>query len=203
MKRLLAGAAALMVCSVSVAMADNVPQLTLSTAKPATAVSTVAPSTAAPMTANASYEPVTNYSGSLAAEVSSYYVNKNSSRVVDGTRAVDGDYDSAWNANSRWDGEWIRVYVPNGKTYEISGFAIANGYWHTSKTYKNNPRVRTADVYADDEYVTTVDLEDQNGVIQYIEFDAPVYANGIKLVIRDVYKGAKYKDLAITEITLF
>ena len=144
---------------------------------------------------------ICDYDGGLLVETSSNRVNNNRSILVDGYCAIDGDLNTAWNSNRNTGGEWIRLSVQDGSQYEVVGFRVANGYWKSGSVYRNNARMRTVDVYCNEQYVQTYQLQD---VISFQTFwlPAPAAVSSFSLVIRDGYSGASYRDCAVTEVEL-
>ena len=144
---------------------------------------------------------ICDYDGGLVVETSSNRVNNDRSILVDGYCAVDGDLDTAWNSNRNTAGEWIRLSVGDGQKYEVVGFRVANGYWKSGSVYRNNARMRTVDVYCDEQYVQTCQLQDVISC-QTFWLPAPAAVSSFTLVIRDGYSGASYRDCAVTELEL-
>lgn len=132
-------------------------------------------------------------------DASSYY--KNNPVPVFGYCAMDGDLMTAWNTNTRIAGEWIKISVQDGQKYQIAGLRLASGYWKDEKSYKNNSRPRTMDVYCDENFVQTITLKDERDY-QTFYFAEPVVGSSVRLVLKDAYKGNKYVDCCITEMEL-
>lgn len=82
---------------------------------------------------------------------------------------------------------------------------IVNGYFKNEQVWKNNNRVKTLAFYYNDEYICDLDLKDIYSP-QYISLEEyGIHAGSgeevvFKFVIKDVYKGDKYDDTAITGI---
>lgn len=120
----------------------------------------------------------------------------------------------AWVEGS--DGSGIDEYIEIKRKVDVSDkdygidyteICIVNGYIKNEKVWKNNNRVKTLAFYYNDEYVSDIELEDTYSP-QIISLDKyNIHANSgeevaFKFVIKDVYKGDKYDDTAITGIVM-
>lgn len=82
---------------------------------------------------------------------------------------------------------------------------IVNGYFKNEKVWKNNNRVKTLAFYYNDEYICDIDLKDIYSPQDISLDEYKIHADSgeevvFKFVIKDVYKGDKYDDTAITGI---
>ena len=91
-------------------------------------------------------------------------------------------------------GEYIDLELPYGS----DNIKILNGYQRSYSSWKNNSRVKTIKVYAYKKAICYVELEDKMGG-QYFDLPENDFQR-IRFVIVDVYKGDKWKDVAISEI---
>ena len=107
-----------------------------------------------------------------------------------------------------------------------TGTHIINGYAKDPKTFKNNSRVKDieivsteelfnkkqdiskyTDIYKDDEFNSISGKRKYNFTLkdtmepQILKFDSPKDLYNMKIIIKSVYPGAKYKDTAISEIS--
>lgn len=109
-------------------------------------------------------------------------------------------------------GEYLEIrhmLEVNDKNYGIdyTELCIVNGYIKNETVWKNNNRVKTLAFYFNDKYITDIALEDtfspQKISLETYNIHA---ASGkevvFKFVIKDVYKGEKYDDTAITGILM-
>lgn len=136
----------------------------------------------------------------------------------------DRDLRTAWIPDSRKReiGEYIEFlfcfpdYAPKyGAVYQFEGGClIANGYCKSEKAWKENSRVKKLKVYYNDKAICYVELKD-SWYIQDFDLrkffknrssntylEAPYeILNGdrLRFEIVEVYKGSKYKDVAISE----
>lgn len=149
-------------------------------------------------------DSIGGYDGSYAVSTKSHRVNNDRTILVDGPCAVDGNLYTAWNSNKRTNNQWIELAVDDGGSYEVAGFRVANGYWKNEEVYTNNFRLHNVEVYCDDQYVASYELQD---VISYQTFwlPEPVRCSRFKLLIKDGYQWLvyhTYKDCALTELEL-
>ncbi len=93
-----------------------------------------------------------------------------------------------------------------GESFEIKGEGvnhIYNGYQSSPKTWADNSRVKIFKVYKNNVPLCFLELKDEMGQ-QYFELPDhntdQVKANTYKFEIVEVYPGAKWKDVAISEI---
>lgn len=96
-----------------------------------------------------------------------------------------------------------------GESFEIKAPAvneIYNGYQASPKSWAKNSRVKTFKVYKNNIPLCTLELTDEMGGQQ---FELPDYTDynpekehTYKFEILEVYKGSKWKDVAISEINL-
>lgn len=91
--------------------------------------------------------------------------------------------------------------------FKYEEICLVNGYAATEKNWKENNRVKELKMYCNDEYITTIVLEDtmKQQYINISEFNIKV-ENGeyvtFKFEIADVYEGTKYDDTCITGLLL-
>ena len=129
------------------------------------------------------------------------------------TRFNVGDRDprTAWveGKNDYGVGEYIEMRDIH--TDAIKTMIILNGYQKSIKSWKDNSRIKTLKVYANGEATAYIHLEDRMGK-QIIDFryllpeDFHTYDDEkvtIRLEITDVYKGERWKDVAISDIMIF
>ena len=118
---------------------------------------------------------------------------------------IDGKLETAWleGAKGNGIGEWILYSSENNQT--VSSMTIYNGYLKNNTTYLNNGRMKKFSLEFSDGTILTYDIakisfsESKKGF--EINFDTPVITSSVKLTVLDVYKGAYYSDLAISEIS--
>ena len=129
------------------------------------------------------------------------------------TRLNLGDRDprTAWVEGD--DGYGIGEYLEIKDIYTdaIKTMIFFNGFQYSIKLWKYNSRVKTFKVYANGEATAYIHLEDRMGqqIIDFRDFlpkDFHTYEDEkvtIRLEIVDVYKGEKWKDVAISDIMIF
>lgn len=120
----------------------------------------------------------------------------------------------AWVEGS--DGSGIGEYIEIKRKLDVSDkdygvdyteICIVNGYIKNEKVWKNNNRVKTLAFYYNDEYICDIELEDTYSpqTISLEEYN--IHADSgeevsFKFEIKDIYKGDKYDDTAITGIIM-
>lgn len=130
--------------------------------------------------------------------------------------AHDLDYGNAWVEGASGDGigEYL-VYHFEPYSPRITHIYVANGYVKTQTAWENNGRVKKLKMYVNDEPYAVLCLEDSRSE-QAFEFP-PIGNNRneqgsiidrenakdwtLKFEILEVYKGNKYSDVAISEIS--
>lgn len=90
---------------------------------------------------------------------------------------------------------------------DYTEICIVNGYMKNEKVWKNNNRVKTLAFYYNDKYIFDIELEDicSPQIISLEDYN--IHADSgeeavFKYVIKEVYKGDKYDDTAITGIIM-
>lgn len=154
----------------------------------------------------AQYE--TNVSSSLASQGDNNYT---------ADMVSDDDVRTAWieGVKGYGIGEYVE-FIFNYNAARATSVTISNGYNKNATTWKNNSRVKTLNVYENDELLMVVNLADtrdlqrfdlphpipnrkgEDGMSEYKEDMPPVR---LRMMISGVYKGDKYDDTAISEIT--
>lgn len=114
-------------------------------------------------------------------------------------------------------GESISFVTNTGYNYgtllRLDSIGIINGYAKSAASFSENSRVKKLIVKATREWafdyeegeeplIFTFTLKD-TPEIQYLKFKPPANATEIQMKIADIYKGSKYKDTAISEISFF
>lgn len=117
---------------------------------------------------------------------------------------LDGKMNTAWLEGVKGNGigEWIMFSNENPQI--VSSITLYNGYLKNNTTYLNNGRIKKFSLELSDGSILTYDIpkvnfnESKNGYV--INFDTPISTTSIKLTVLDVYSGAYYSDLALSEI---
>lgn len=81
----------------------------------------------------------------------------------------------------------------------IESISIRNGYSKSEKLFNANNRVKTFDILLNNTFKSTIDLKDTMEVQKF-----EIKSNNVKsirFVIRDIYKGSKYNDTGISEVS--
>lgn len=131
----------------------------------------------------------------------------------------DGDARTAWVEGTKGYGvgEWITFTFDYNAARATTCF-IVNGYNKNALTWQNNSRVKSFNLYDNDQLIATVNLKDTrdmqrfellyafpNRPEDYDRFDESTSGKqkkdvALKFVITEVYKGNKYDDTAISEM---
>lgn len=90
---------------------------------------------------------------------------------------------------------------------DYTEICIVNGYIKNEKVWKNNNRVKTLAFYYNDEYICDIELEDTYSPQTMSLEEYNIHADSgeevsFKFEIKDIYKGDKYDDTAITGIIM-
>lgn len=113
---------------------------------------------------------------------------------------LDGRLETSW-ATSYKDNEERLIF--NTPICTIQKIIINNGYGKSEKSYKDNSRARNISIYINGEFIQNKILED-TWRPQTIILDTPYHdVQEIKITITDIYRGLKYNDLCISEISFW
>lgn len=128
----------------------------------------------------------------------------------------DEDHNTAWVEGVKGYGIGEKIYFYSNKGYKyldkyiVDSIGIINGYAKNELTFRLNSRVRkmkiTFSIFDETDSVKSksidVELKDSPN-IQYIRFKPSFQATHIDFEIREVYKGTKFDDTAISEVFFF
>jgi hypothetical protein len=122
-------------------------------------------------------------------------------------RLFDGILESAWVEGATGDGtdEWVKIEL----TRDVLGMYVQNGFSmarthiegkNIDSFYEKNNRVESLVIESmDGKFHEKIELEDTNARLQYIPLAIP---RGIyKFIIHSIYKGSKWDDTGLGEIT--
>lgn len=104
-----------------------------------------------------------------------------------------------WCEGVNGDGVGEKLNFTFQASQKITGLRIWNGYQRSQKHFKGNGRVKKATI-SDGTKKETVILQDKYGV-QEVRFKAPFNATALTMTIDEIYKGTKYTDLCISELS--
>lgn len=159
------------------------------------------------------------YCGAYHFQTVSSSLSNTQKNSYDAGAIFDSDVRTAWveGAKGYGIGEYIEVHFPISYAQATHCYII-NGYNKNERTWKNNSRVKTMNLYLDDKLIATVNLKDtrdEQGFqlpdtipnssdttsFKTMEFDGTKYkVSTLKFLITDVYRGDKYDDTAISEL---
>lgn len=111
---------------------------------------------------------------------------------------TDRDMKTAWCA-SRHENDKREMEIVIDSQAPIGGVGLINGYAKSDSLYKANYRVRRLKVLTESGELGNMEIKDSS-IPQWVEFPATVQGR-IKLVIYDYYKGNRYNDVCVTELT--
>jgi hypothetical protein len=97
-----------------------------------------------------------------------------------------GEFDGTWE-------HFLKLAKP------CTGLGIVNGLMHSESIWRGNGRVKTFKLHVDGEHWGWIDLQDGWGR-QSVDLDIPEGAR-VRLEIEEVFKGTKWPDTAISEIS--
>ena len=111
----------------------------------------------------------------------------------------DGNRATAWVEADKGDGIGETITLHFGGQRSLVGFEIINGYDKDQKIWSANSRVAEVTAETGDGQVQEITLKDVRGASRF-DFHAPVETSWLRLTIKSVYPGAKYRDTAISEL---
>lgn len=117
-------------------------------------------------------------------------------------KTMDNDWATCWAEGIEGEGlnEWIKLVW---LTQEIPTHAGVVPGWAKSKArWKNNPRIKTAEIQLSNGLIQTAHFEDRMA-LQFVELRNQTPAEWMKLVIKELYKGERFEDTSISEIKIF
>ncbi|MBS0618733.1 MAG: hypothetical protein JSR44_11130 [Spirochaetes bacterium] len=121
-------------------------------------------------------------------------------------KAFDGYRASAWGEGAKGDGIGESIAATFDGTVKIKSIGIINGFTDTHATFGNlyplNNRVKKAKLIFDDGEETLV-FEDGKESEQTIKLASAHSTKSAKLVILEVYKGAKWDDTLVSELAFY
>lgn len=149
-------------------------------------------------------------------------INATASSTLNSSGATSYDAENVCTQNNSqawvegFDGSGIGEYVEIRRKLDVSDknygidyteICIVNGYIKNEQVWKNNNRVKTLAFYYNDKYMFDIELEDtflpQTISLKKYNIHADSGEEAVfKYVIKDVYKGDKYDDTAITGIIM-
>jgi hypothetical protein len=114
---------------------------------------------------------------------------------------MDGDRSTAWIEGSRRDGvgEWFEVYV--GRRKKLTSFTIVNGCAGSAQQHIEHNRIRAVRISRDLPPAIDFILSDSRKP-ETIYFPEPLQTAWVRFTIRSVYKGSKYRDTCVSELSL-
>ncbi len=143
----------------------------------------------------------------------SSHLKSQGSNTYDPQNVHDLSYKNAWveGVPGYGIGEYLTYTFPAASP-RITDIIVVNGYVKSESAYRNNSRVKKLKVYLNDKPYAILNLEDKIAS-QGFKVEPIGYGNRenldmldtkvdwtLKFEILEVYKGAKYADVAITEI---
>lgn len=114
-------------------------------------------------------------------------------------KMFDGNRDTAWVEAEEGDGVGETVTLHFGRQRKLAGFEIINGYDKNETIWAANSRIRQLEVATATGPSLDVTLQDVRGA-RRVDFSKPVDTSFLELTIRSVYRGAKYRDTAVSEL---
>lgn len=114
--------------------------------------------------------------------------------------ACDNNLKTVWSegVDGIGDGECLSIAFD---TACVTGFSIWGGYQKDSYRYYKNNRPREMEIWSDDEYQGTIELDDEFRE-QSFSFVNPVYTSSLRFVIVSVYDGNECDDTCISEVSI-
>ena len=112
---------------------------------------------------------------------------------------ADGDAATAWVEGGKGDGrgEWIVLSWPSER--RLTGFRIANGYGKSARLFKSNGRPHRLHLKFSSGETAELALADSAKERIY-RLPHSIYANWVRIEIREIRPGSRYRDTAISEL---
>lgn len=104
-----------------------------------------------------------------------------------------------WVEGAKGGGENESLTFRFNNDQEITGLKIMNGFQRSDKHFSANGRVKSMVVSNDKNESREVALTSEQGE-QTLQFDAPLNGKELTLTVKEIYSGAQYKDLVISEL---
>ncbi|GHN03274.1 hypothetical protein WSM22_47630 [Cytophagales bacterium WSM2-2] len=105
----------------------------------------------------------------------------------------------AWAEGDKGNGIGQSLNLQFQDEQTITGLEVMNGYQRSDKHYSANTRVKTLTLSDETGKQSEVTLNDSQGE-QLVSLSTPLKGKNIKIKVKDVYPGASYKDMVISEI---
>lgn len=118
--------------------------------------------------------------------------------------AYDGKNNTAWveGVEGSGIGEEI-IFMVGKKASVVKGINLLNGYCKNKTVYYNNNRIKKVKCIFDDGMSEIIYLDDEYNKLQSYTFDSSHTTKSITLRIMSVYRGSKYDDTCLTDVTFF
>lgn len=133
-------------------------------------------------------------------DASSYLIQK--SRYYNPENAIDNDTSTAWIEDLEGDGIGEFIQFSSENTFKVDKIDIINGFTKSQDLYIKNNRVKKVTLEFSDGTKQVHKLRDNNMDYQTIDVGG-VNTNSVKVIIDEVYKGSKYSDTCISEISIY
>ena len=116
------------------------------------------------------------------------------------TNLFDSRYEYAWASEGESDGAKLDFIF--GEEVSIEALKIWNGYQRSDVHCYSNSRLKTVKVTGDGGFSETLQVKDTMGA-QTLKFTKRFTGKKLALEVASVWRGKKYKDLALSEIRFF
>ena len=115
------------------------------------------------------------------------------------SNTTDNDKTTAWSPDPDDVLPWIELSSDSMQT--VKGIEIENGYSKSNRLYESNHRAKSITVECNGKQYSYTLKDSGCGKKQKISFTETLETDRIKITVNSVYKGDKYNDLCITQIT--
>lgn len=116
------------------------------------------------------------------------------------SQLYDQNYSTCWTEGVEGDGQGETIKVTFENQVKINTLNIVNGYGKRSDLYSKNNRVKKITLIFDDGSEEILELKDNFNINQVITFTERK-TKTVTVRIDEVYKGTKYEDTCLTEMT--
>lgn len=116
---------------------------------------------------------------------------------------VDHQNDTYWQEGEEGDGIGQKITFSFSNQVMLNGISISNGKQNildSDHSFTENNRIKKIELVEDDRL--TIVLPDEQETV-YILFEEPIIKEKVTIILREVYKGTKYNDTCLSEISFY
>lgn len=134
------------------------------------------------------------------ADATSVMPANDGSNIYRAESAADGDEKTSWQEGEQGDGIGSTLTLHFDREYSVRYLVMKLGNWRSDSLYEENNRPKTLSIMLGEESVQVTVPDEKKEVCVTLSRD--VKASDVTLRVDDVYKGSKYDDTCIAEISV-